>query len=59
MTSPAVGVLIEFRCTNVKRGSRIPLDVLESSSTALLSGVVVPIPTEPNVVTLVTEELPS
>lgn len=57
--SPGSGLVIDDLLVVVNLGSSNPLLVLEISSAALDAGVVVPMPTEPEVVTFVTEVLPS
>ena len=66
ISKPAgIGAPIASRCTVVRRGSSKPLVVLTISSAAAEFGLVVPIPTEPEVVmvpevlTFVTSVLPS
>ena len=59
MSKPDVGYAIALRWDVVIRGRSNPLLVLEISKAALAAGAVVPMPTDPDVVTLVTDVLPS
>ncbi len=59
ISSPGSGLVIDDLLVVVILGSSNPLLVLEISSAALAAGLVVPMPTDPEVDTLVTEVLPS
>ena len=52
MVRPVAGVVIASRCVVVMRGGRKPLVVDETSSSAVAAGVVVPMPTLPDVAML-------
>jgi hypothetical protein len=57
--SPGSGLVIDDLLVVVNLGRSSPLLVLEISKAALAAGAVVPMPTDPEVVTLVTEEFPN
>jgi hypothetical protein len=57
--SPGSGLVIDDLLVVVILGRSSPLLVLEISKAALAAGAVVPMPTDPEVVTLVTEEFPN